>query len=223
MSEFAAYRDRKFVVILAVGRSGSTLLQGLLNALPAYLIRGDNFGFMQGLYRAHTALERARNHGGADSPTHSWFGAPELDEAGFAADLAPVVARQLIGGRAGETHAAIGFKEIRWMDLSGPHETLWGFLNFIEAVFPRAHFILLTRDIDAIMKSGWWPLSDTRSMRLGIESFFATARLAPVKRLFEIDYADLSPDSAPLAALCEFLGEQHTPELNAVFELKHGF
>jgi hypothetical protein len=49
------------------------------------------------------------------------------------------------------------------------------------------------------------------------------ARLAPVKRLFEIDYADLSPDSARLAALCEVLGERWTPELNAVFEVKHGF
>jgi hypothetical protein len=223
MTDFVRYRDRKFVVVLAVGRSGSTLLQGLLNTLPGYLIRGENFGFLHGLYRAHTALERSRNHAGATTPAHSWYGAGGLDSDAFAADLAPVVARQLLGDRRCENFTAIGFKEIRWMDLNGPHETLWGFLRFIETVFSKAHFILLTRDVAAIMKSGWWPLSDTASMRLGIEAFFATARQAKVRRLFEIDHADLYPGSPRLAGLCDFLGETYRAEMDVAFETKHGF
>lgn len=223
LEEFIPYRDRKFVVVLAVGRSGSTLLQGVLNALPGFLIRGENFGFMHGLYSSYLSLQRAKRFVGSDRASHSWFGSMELDDAHFAEDAAPIVARQLVGARAGQSFAALGFKEIRWMELNGPNENLWGFFRFIETVFRRTYFILLTRDIDEIMKSGWWPSVENASSRLGIEEFYALARLAKVRNLFELDYANLRPGDGRLHELCEYLDVPYTSRLDAVFEVKHGF
>jgi hypothetical protein len=37
-----ARRDLGYVFIVTYGRSGSTLLQGVLNSIPGYLVRGEN-------------------------------------------------------------------------------------------------------------------------------------------------------------------------------------
>ena len=35
---------------------------------------------------------------------------------------------------------------------------LWSYLNFIALMFPLTKYILLTRNIEDIMKSGWWAM-----------------------------------------------------------------
>ena len=43
-------RRYNFVFIFTYGRSGSTLLMGLLNSLPHYCIRGENNNLLHRLY-----------------------------------------------------------------------------------------------------------------------------------------------------------------------------
>src|SRR5262245_42168913 len=52
-SSGAGRDDLSYVFVMTYGRSGSTLLMGLLNTLPGYLIRGENDDAMKFLYDFH--------------------------------------------------------------------------------------------------------------------------------------------------------------------------
>src|SRR6266542_2209527 len=93
------------VLIITYGRSGSTLLQGLLNSIEGCLVRGENYNFCYGLYRSYRSL-RATHHryGGrnrSSSPAHPWFGAELLSETRFLDDARRLVENQLRPGRNG--------------------------------------------------------------------------------------------------------------------------
>src|SRR5829696_1859856 len=50
-----------YVFVMTYGRSGSTLLMGLLNTIPGYLVRGENDDALRFLYDFHrTCVERSR-------------------------------------------------------------------------------------------------------------------------------------------------------------------
>ena len=56
-----ASRDLGYVFVMTYGRSGSTLLMGLLNTIPGYLIRGENDDALRFLHDFHqTCVERSR-------------------------------------------------------------------------------------------------------------------------------------------------------------------
>ena len=44
---------RDYVFVMTYGRSGSTLLMGLLNTIPGYLIRGENDDALRFLFDFH--------------------------------------------------------------------------------------------------------------------------------------------------------------------------
>src|SRR5580698_4461108 len=74
--------NRLFVI--TYGRSGSTLLQGLLNALPGYRVHGENGGFLTKLLGAHEALTDAHAHlanPAVDRHRNPWFGSSRYDPA----------------------------------------------------------------------------------------------------------------------------------------------
>ena len=55
LAHAAARRSRerhRYVFVVTYGRSGSTLVQGLLNAFPRVLVRGENDLYLLDLYRA---------------------------------------------------------------------------------------------------------------------------------------------------------------------------
>ena len=65
------------VFVMTYGRSGSTLLMGILNSIPGWLLRGENRNAMRHLYDFHRSglAERARvDPDRASQPTHPWFG-----------------------------------------------------------------------------------------------------------------------------------------------------
>lgn len=69
--------------MVTYGRTGSTLLQGLLNAIPGYWIYGENGGFLLTLQESYAALPFAHRHmtdPTNDKATHAWFGSSRYDE-----------------------------------------------------------------------------------------------------------------------------------------------
>ncbi|UCV16550.1 hypothetical protein [Quatrionicoccus australiensis] len=62
----------KSILVVTYGRSGSTLLQGVLNTLPNVLIRGENHDFCWGLYLAWKSLIQTKTGFGmnSSSPPH---------------------------------------------------------------------------------------------------------------------------------------------------------
>jgi hypothetical protein len=222
--EIARFRTKPFIVVMAIARSGSTLLQGILNAMPGCLVRGENGGFFLALARAHEALCHAKNHSASyTTPVNAWFGCEELDPDATLAAFAGIAAGQVLGSRRHEPLAAIGFKEVRWLQRDLGETSLWGYLGFIEAMFPEARFVLLTREIDEILRSAWWPSFASPALRREMLEFYAAARTAPLRARFEIDYSDLQAGGARLRQLAEFVGSSYVPEIDGVLAMRHSF
>jgi LPS sulfotransferase NodH len=151
-----------FIVVVAIGRSGSTLVQGMLNGLPRTLIRGESHFFSRHLYEAHAAISRTfGSHGqlpgSSRSPTGAWFGAHQLDPDSAARDLGGVLRRQLRGAEASEERGGpvtLGFKDIQWAQLE--LDRVSGFMEFLERAVGRVGWVLHRRGLDEVRKSGWW-------------------------------------------------------------------
>jgi hypothetical protein len=74
-----------WLVVVTYGRSGSTLVQGLLNAMPGVLVRGEHQFALLTLFRVHQQLVAVRARYGELSrergPWAAWFGADVLAPA----------------------------------------------------------------------------------------------------------------------------------------------
>jgi hypothetical protein len=213
-------RELPFVVIVTAGRTGSTLLQGILNNFDGFLIKGENSGFVTALYGAYQSILTSQPRMETSTPRSPWFGVRTFSEETFFNDAAAMIFSQFIDVPL-ESLKAIGFKEIRWMfDEKTP---LWGVLDFIEKLFPNAKFIFLTRDRAQMMKSGWWIGEDNSVTHFILDQFELLARHAPVKNLFEIDYSNLVTGDAKLLELCSFLGQRYSEKIEKTLQLEHGY
>lgn len=141
---------------MASGRSGSTLVQGLLNALPRTLIRGENSFFLLPMFRGVQSVRVFRRIYGArsDRATSAYFGLSEIDTFELARSLREPVVRQLLGRVSPADVDVLGFKEVRWEQIE-PDETQ-RFFEFFELVFPGARYVLLERDPEVVADSGHW-------------------------------------------------------------------
>jgi hypothetical protein len=156
----------KSVLIVTYGRSGSTLLQGLLNKIEGVQLNGENHDFCYGLFLAWKSLHRVRsgvNHDKDDVSTNPWYGARNIDPDAFLSGLKPLVREQLLGiGGAHDEDVVYGFKEIRYIHHL---DELYEYLQFLSAIFPNPAFVFNIRSHDDVMKSGWWKKADPEQTR----------------------------------------------------------
>ncbi|MFM7273926.1 MAG: hypothetical protein ACKO4A_08725, partial [Gammaproteobacteria bacterium] len=141
------------VLIVTYGRTGSTLLQGVLNSIDGCLVRGENFQFCRGLHAAHAALQRAKREfggpGDCGDPSRPWFGAAEFDARRFLDDARRLVINQLCPDPG--AYRCIGFKEIRYLETDrepghpATDRRLREYLWFLVALFRNPAIILLRR------------------------------------------------------------------------------
>ncbi len=59
-----------YLFVMTYGRSGSTLVSGLLNAVPGYLVRGENRNALLHLFRYHQSLATEKAKGPATGVPH---------------------------------------------------------------------------------------------------------------------------------------------------------
>ncbi|MFM8895051.1 MAG: hypothetical protein ACKOE2_06670, partial [Actinomycetales bacterium] len=105
-------RNLGYLAVVTYGRTGSTVIQAALNALPGVLIRGENYGALRGLrqYLQSVAETASRHHAGR--PTHPWYGSARLDPSAVLADQRRHVLQYLL--RPSRDTRVVGFKEIRY-------------------------------------------------------------------------------------------------------------
>ncbi len=200
------------LVIVTYGRSGSTLMQGMLNSSPDTLIRGENNFFLLPLYQAYQRLEWAHRGDVADSARidgalSAWFGADELSPSAMLDDLRALVERQLIGNAAPRP-SVLGFKEIRWHDV--PPADWPAMVEWIEQMFPDVGFVLHRRDLGEVRRSGWWATGsdETFENQVGLITRMQDelAELRPDTTIVT-DHADLAGRSEQaLLAIAAWLG-----------------
>ena len=194
------------ILIITYGRSGSTLLQGILNSIEGCLIRGENCNFCFGLFESYQNLLKAKTHRG-DRPQHPWFGAHLLDETTFLIHARRLVKDLLIADVANAHKVTCyGFKEIRYAYL--PEQTLIGYLAFLPQLFPNLALIFNRRNLDDVMKSGWWrdiDQSEARSILRETDRIFEEYACTHAN-CYQIMYEDVVSQSAKLVGMFEFLG-----------------
>lgn len=147
----------RFVFVVTYGRSGSTLTQGMLNALPRTLVRGENDLYLVPLYRAYAGLDRFRERfggPGAAEPSSAFYGLREVDLDAFAATIRDLVQAQLLGGVPLADVDRLGFKEVLWHRLRPPE---WeDFFGFLDRTFGDPLYVLNQRDVEMTSTSGFW-------------------------------------------------------------------
>ncbi len=207
-----------FVFVVTYGRSGSTVLQNLLNAIPGFCIRGENGNAIYPLCRLIDTLLRdneirmrrdqvagkgifVRDIGQTFDP---WYGAETINLDRFAKGLFDVFCSEILSL---PPHIRVGgFKEIRYFhDLSFLHRQL----EIIQTYFPCSKIIFLTRDHIQVANSAWWKMSDQPTLQANLLEADRTFKSYASMHAdcFVLDYSTYAGGPEGLAPLFEFLQE----------------
>ncbi|MDT1064530.1 sulfotransferase [Paracoccus sp. CPCC 101403] len=213
-----------YVFVVTYGRSGSTLTQNLLNAIPGFVIRGENGNLTQFLGRAidivaNDDMYRWRREDLAKpreerrpylrpilgKPFDPWAGAERVDPDAFALGLMDLFVKQVL--RPPKHCRVAGFKEIRFHedpDFFSTH------MDILRTLFPKARILFQRRNLEDVARSGWWrdhPREHVLStLGLANRMFEAYANDHP-DSCHIIDYEGLVSDIGHVRALHAFLGE----------------
>lgn len=213
------------IFIITYGRSGSTLLQGILNTIEGVVVRGENGNVFYDLFGLHKKfVEYKEKYRFNTLPNHPWFG------IGFADD------KRLIGHYqnmakailATETYdnadkLCFGFKEIRYDEINNDLEP---YLGFLKQLFPNLAFIFLTRNLEDVSKSAWWKDQDQKMVMEKLSNLELQFGNYAGKHdnCFEITYQDIVTIGKRLKELFAFLGADFQPEIiESALTILHSF
>ena len=222
------------VLIVTFGRTGSTLLQGLLNSIPEALIRGENnnFGYTLNFsYRECFLSWKKHSKKEMQFATSPWFGAYALNEDVLLNDMRNLFFKQLYPD--GSMHRILGFKEIRYLppDLrasSAPYPaSLFGLLDFYKILFRNVKFIFHTRDYGQVIQSAWWPGGNAEETINHFTSFDAAVAQYSAENpdiCYHTTYADILANAEVVKGLFAFIGaEYNEASVNKVLNTKHSY
>ncbi|MDP1876141.1 MAG: sulfotransferase [Actinomycetota bacterium] len=148
--------DLRFVTVVTYGRTGSTVIQAALNALPGVVVRGENYAAMRGLYAYAQSIEETADRHHAGKATHPWFGSARLSPSDVLADLRRHVVDTVLRPRTDTRW--IGFKEVRYEPGHfESYDLLLDYLLFLGKLFPGLRYLINVRDPATAARSGWWP------------------------------------------------------------------
>lgn len=229
IGEFERDRHLGYVFVLTYGRSGSTLVQGLLNSIPGYLVRGENRQILRHVWefdkagQAERATQRRKQRKRGVEPGSSDVTSPLFGMDNFAHRQALVYARKLAVRtllRPEPDTRVVGFKEIQWGEEDTP-----AYVEWLQKVFPGARFVINTRELSAVAKSAWWAedpeaaddLARREEILLGLRESLGDAA-------YHIRYDQFTEDPTVLRGLFEWLGEDWDEQrVRAVLGTRHSF
>jgi hypothetical protein len=201
----------RYVFVVAYGRSGSTLVQGLLNTLPRTVVAGENNFYVLPIYRALASVREFRHehkrHGIKD-PTSAFYRLGRNGRGPFVQAMNRIVTAGILGNDK-KSYDVIGFKEVRWFRIE-PEETE-GFFAAMDEAFPGARYVLNSRNPEQVVKSGFWSRVDQHEALATIERTAAIQeylRESRPDRTLDVPYEDLvDPDRAEerLRLMAEFV------------------
>ena len=211
MNDFRHPKDG-YVFIVTYGRSGSTLLQRLVNAIPGVMVRGENNNALLPLFKSWQALTqspdigRMRAQGLTSDATHPWFGAERIDTDAYGHTLCRGFAAQVLRPQA--NLRVCGFKEIRTIAQSTEYRA---YLEFKRRFFPNARFVFNTRDSAAVARSSWWRSHDPADVMAMIHTAEAVFRgfvATYPDRSIMLHYDSYIADHGAFGPLFDLLGDQ---------------
>lgn len=219
---FKRRKRYNFVFIFTYGRSGSTLLMGLLNSMPHYCIRGENNNLLHRLYWSCDALygalasPSAKN---AASPTNPWFGLDKTNPGRFAERLIDAFVDEVLV--PGPNHTTLGFKEIRFSQHEVPD--FEAYMAFVRRSFPGCKIIFNHRNLADVAASKWWATMPAAPEKLKfIEDRFDSVPSGP--NVFHFHYDQIDDDLEHVRQLFAFLGERFDEQaVREVLSVRHSY
>jgi hypothetical protein len=194
--------------VVTYGRSGSTLLTGILNSIPGYLIRGENRDAVHHLFLFHKTLATERVRAGQRrlrQRTHPFFGIGDFPLNRSLRQCRRLLLTTVMRPRP-DTRVT-GFKEIRWY-----HPDLEEYVAWLREVFPQARFLVNTRNHDDVLKSGWWANGDHTAQLADIETRLLALADSLGDAAYRVHYDDYVADPCVLKGMFEWLGEEFDEE-----------
>lgn len=215
--------DLGYLFIVTYGRSGSTLVNGLLNAIPGYVVRGENRDAVYHLFRYHQTLlaEAGRGtRGQRRETTNAFFGIGDFPPQQSLDGIRRLVLDTVL--RPPPRTRVTGFKEIRWYQPDVEEYVAW-----LREVFPGARFLVNTRGHTDVLKSEWWADGDpesTAASLVDLEARLLALAAALGDAAYRIHYDDYVRDPGVLRGLFEWLGEEYDEEsVRATFAVRHSY
>ncbi|SCE70806.1 sulfotransferase [Micromonospora mirobrigensis] len=214
-------RSYRYVFVVTYGRSGSTLLMGLLNTIPGYRIRGENDNALHHLFRAYASVRDAypKRAETAWSTGDPWYGADRWRPEEFRRSLVDAFVAQVL--RPAPEDRVLGFKEIRY---TTEHiRDLDPYLDFLRTAFPNSKIVFNHRLPTDVAKSAWWAENPKALERIKA----ADARLAAIPaddRHFHFHFDRIDDSLDTIRELFRFLGEEmDTKRVRATLETPHSY
>ncbi|GAB3198651.1 hypothetical protein GCM10027062_13340 [Nocardioides hungaricus] len=200
-----APRDLDYLFVVTYGRSGSTLLMGLLNTLPGYLIRGENRDALHHLFRFDQTMRTESGRGPKRrlrEPTHPFFGIADYPRQKAVRQLRRIATDTVL--RPQQDTRVTGFKEIRWY-----HPDLEEYVAWLREVFPGARFLVNTRNHADVLRSKWWAEGEDKSTHLAdIERRILALADSLADAAYRVHYDEYVADPTVLRGMFAWLGEE---------------
>lgn len=202
----------KTLFIVTYGRSGSTLLQRILNSIDGYCIRGENNDIITSIFYSYKHACYTKHNWGKEtlSRTHPWYGADLIDPRSFGFKLADLFISEIL--QSDPTSRVVGFKEIRYFYHTDIFEEL---MDFLLEFFPEARIIFNKRNPEAVSKSDWWTQVDPENVYTQIQlndKLMEGYTLKYPQSCYFADYDNYSTNVKELKKLFDFLGENYDEE-----------
>ena len=210
-----------YVFVFTYGRSGSTLLMGLLNSIPGFCIRGENNNAIYSLYEFSRRIAEAkvRSLKNSERPGHPWFGLNLVDEAALQTAQRDFFVNNVL--RPESHHRIAGFKEIRFSEREVPDFA--GYIDYIRTTFAPCKIIFNHRKLDDVARSSWWANMPEALDRITVmdERFWS---IPADQDTFHFSYDSLCADPLYAGELMAFLGVPHDPAaVSAVLDVRHSY
>ena len=213
-----------YVFIVTYGRSGSTLLAGILNSIPGYLIRGENRDSLHRLFLFHRTL---RTSGPRGSARENGSGCPAPIPFFGIGDFP---ARQVAGTalrRTRHRHSPSGPGAHPRHRLQGDPLVPADLPEYVDCLtrgLPRRKFIVNTRNHDDVLASKFWR-SKPRDGRLERnEDSILEVAAGLGEAAYHVHFDDYVRDPSSLTGLFDWLGESFDEaRVRSVMGVKHSY
>lgn len=209
------YGRYRYIFIITYARSGSTLIQSVLNSVDGVQIRGENNNVAYHLHRAIKAVTNAKSSHGRNHKTtardHPWYGAANLDPDRFQETLLDNFIEQVLV--PAEDARVLGFKEIRHIPAFMGDEEFHAYMDFLLETFTDARIVCNSRQAENVRVSGFLKDADPATVTNDVQVADArfSALCARSDRCMHLQYEEYTQSPEILGNMLRFLDLPHDP------------
>jgi hypothetical protein len=207
------FSDANVLILCCQGRSGSTLLLRLINSIPGYHLVGESQGALLNLARFYGNIKYTEWVKKLEKTEHVLIAMENSFCYAKVVDQVYNLYYEMFGNSESRM---VGFKEIRFG--LGSYQEFEHEMNLFKELFPKLKIVFLTREIESLLKSGWWnnDVENGRITLMNQESNFNRYHKQTSsnknKSSYFLTYKDICDKSPALMGLFPFLGEEFSEQ-----------